>query len=206
VVNELARHTYSAGQEQASTVADDALRVDPLNPFCWTQASFHWRFAPGRLADTEHAARRAIDLSERGNPVRTYAAHTLAVIGRREEAIAVFDEMASALGNSPYGSISAFLSRALQGDADGAVGHVTPLLERSAHWVEYLAWFLAEGYALIGRRDDALRWLQESVERGFINYPVLATHDPFLESLRGDTGYEALMQQVQRRWQAFDAC
>jgi hypothetical protein len=72
--------------------------------------------------------------------------------------------------------------------------------------VEYLAWFLAEGYALIGRRDDALRWLQESVERGFINYPVLATHDPFLESLRGDTGYEALMQQVQRRWQAFDAC
>jgi hypothetical protein len=77
------------------------------------------------------------------------------------------------------------------------------VLEQSARWVEYLAWFLAEGYALIGRRDDALRWLRRAVYRGFINCPVLATHDPFLASLRGDAEFEELMQQVQRRWRAF---
>ena len=205
VVGELARHLYSAGQTHASTVIDEALRIDPLNPFVWAQVSFHQRVAAGRLAETEHAARRVIELSDRGNPVRTYAAHTLAVIGRREDAIAVYDEVASTLGASPYGSISAFLSLALQGDADGAIGHVTPLLAQAAHWVEYLAWFLADGYALIGRRDDALRWLRRAVDQGFINYLVLAKHDPFLESIRGDAEYEALMQQVQRRWQAFDA-
>ena len=69
------------------------------------------------------------------------------------------------------------------------------MLEQSARWVEYLAWYLAGGYALIGRRDDALRWLRQAIELGFINYPLLATHDPFLESLRGDAEYEALMQQ-----------
>jgi hypothetical protein len=64
---------------------------------------------------------------------------------------------------------------------------------------------LADGYALIGRRDEAIRWLKEAVDRGFINYPFLATRDPFLESLRGDAEYQALVQQVHQRWQAFDA-
>jgi hypothetical protein len=70
--------------------------------------------------------------------------------------------------------------------------------------VEYLALFLAGGYALIGRRDDALRWLKEAVRLGFINYPFF-TRAPFLESLRGDAEFQALMQQVERRWRAFEA-
>jgi len=134
-----------------------------------------------------------------------YAAYALALIGRREEAVKVFDEVTAALGNTPYGSISGFLGRALQLDEEGAVRHVTPQLEQAAHWVEYLGWFLADGYALIGRRDDALRWLREAVERGFINYPYLSKHDPFLESLHDDADFEELMRQVRRRWQAFEA-
>ena len=66
-------------------------------------------------------------------------------------------------------------------------------------------WLLADGFALIGRRDDALRWLREAVARGFINYPKLSRHDPFLESIRGDAEFEALMQQVKQRWQALSA-
>ena len=69
---------------------------------------------------------------------------------------------------------------------------VTPLLEQSARWVEYLALFLAGGYALIGRRDEALRWLKEAVRLGFINYPFF-TRAPFLESLRGDAEFQALL-------------
>ena len=174
-----------------------------LNPLNWVQRA--WRhFGAGRLAEAEQLTRRAIELADAGNPVRAYAAVTLAFLGRRDEAIALFEQVALTQGNSPYGSFSAFFARALQGDADGAVGHVTPLLEQSARWVEYLAWFLADGYALIGHRDDAIAWLRKAVDRGFINYPFLSTHDPFLESLRGDADYQALMQVVQRRWQAFE--
>ena len=134
-----------------------------------------------------------------------YGAYTLALIGRHDEAVAVYDDVASTLGNTPYGSLSAFLARAIVGDADGALVHVTPQVEQAAHWVEYMALFLAEGYALIGRRDDAMRWLKEAVARGFINYPFLDKRDPFLESIRGDAEFQALMQQVERRWHAFPA-
>ena len=206
VVMELARHLFSAGREHSDlgrSVSEMALQADPLNPLNWVQRSWT-HYTTGRLAEAEQATQRAIELSDPGNPARTYAAYGLVIGGRRPEAIALLDQVASAVGNTVYGSLSAFLARALQGDAPNAVGHVTATLEQSAHWVEYLAWFLANGYALIGRRDDALRWLRETVDRGFINYPVLARLDPSLESIRGDAEYKALMQQVERRWRAFE--
>jgi serine/threonine protein kinase len=205
ISTEWVRHLFSAGREltdRARSVLEEAHRVDPLNPLNWVQKAWFHHVA-GRPVEAEQAARRSIELSDPGVPPRAYGAYTLALIGRRDEAIGLFGEVAAALGHSPYGSLSAFYARALQGDAAGA-RHVTPLLEQSARWVEYMALFLAECYALIGRRDDALRWLQRAMQQGFINHPFLA-RDPFLESLRGDAEYEALMQQVQRRWQAFDA-
>ena len=200
------RHFQVAGQEHTDVcraIRETVFQLDPLNPLNWSQVAYH-HLAMGRLTPAESSLRRAVELSERGNPARTYAGFLLAMLGEREEAVRFLDEVATVLGNSPYGSLSAFLARALQGDAAAAVSHVTPLLEESARWVDYLAWMLADGFALIGHRDDSLRWLRRAVDQGFINYPMLSTLDPLLESIRGDAEYQALMQQVQRRWQAFN--
>lgn len=154
------------------------------------------------MVEAQAAARRAVELTERGNPARAIVSWWLAVVNMRDEAVAVFDDLGAAVPGTWPGSVSLFLGRSLRGDADGAVRHVTPQLEQAAYENEYLALFLADGYALIGHHEAALRWLRAAVERGFINYPFLAKHDPFLEPLRGHTGFEELMQQVQRRWQA----
>ncbi len=201
------RHLQAAGQEHTPfcrSIRETVFQIDPLNPLNWSQVAYH-HFSGERVAQAESSLRRAVELSERGSPARTYVGFLLAMLGQREEAVRILDEVATVLGNSPYGSLSAFLARALQGDANAAVRHVTPLLAQSARWVEYLAWMLADGFALIGHRDDSLRWLRQSVEQGFINYPILSTLDPLLESIRGDAEYQALMQQVQRRWLAFPA-
>jgi|SoiMethySBSTD1v2_1073268.scaffolds.fasta_scaffold47713_3 eukaryotic-like serine/threonine-protein kinase len=206
VARELMRHLNAAGQEHTSfcrSIRETVFQIDPLSPVNWSQVGYH-HFAGGRVAQAESSLRRALELSERGSPARTYVAFLLAMLGAREEAVGILDDVATALGSSPYGSISAFLARALEGDAEAAAGQVTPLLEQSARWVEYLAWLLADGYALIGHRDEALRWLRRAVDQGFINYPMLSKVDPLLESIRGDAKYQALMQQVQRRWQAFN--
>ena len=148
------------------------------------------------------AARRILHLTDRGNPARVYAAYYLALANVREEAIAVFEAEGSALPGTAYGSVSLFLSRALQGDAEGAVRHVTPQLEQAASWTEYLALFLADGYALIGHHDGAMRWLRTAVAQGFINYPYLATLDPFLANVRSDPRFAELMLEVRARWEA----
>jgi hypothetical protein len=75
-------------------------------------------------------------------------------------------------------------------------------LEQAASWTEYLALFLADGYSLIGRNDDAIRWLRTAVGLGFINYPILSTRDLLLANVRYDPRYEELMRMVKARWQA----
>ncbi len=205
VGRELTRLLLSAGQEQsraAGLVFEEVLKVDPLGPLSWGNSAAR-HFVAGRMVDAQAAARRAVELNERGNPARVVASWWLAVVNLRDDAVVNFDDLGAALPGVSYGSVSLFLGRALRGDADGAVRHVTPQLEQVAHGNEYLALFLAGGYALIGHHEAALRWLRVAVEQGFINYPFLAKHDPFLAPLRGDAGFEDLMQQVQRRWQAF---
>jgi hypothetical protein len=78
-------------------------------------------------------------------------------------------------------------------------------LEQAAAWMEYLALFLADGYSLIGRNDEAIRWLRMAVALGFINYPMLSRRDPFLANLRSDRRFEELMRTVEPRWQALGA-
>ncbi len=98
--------------------------------------------------------------------------------------------------------MSLFLSRALQGDNEGALTSVTAELQQAAIWTEYLALFLADGYALIGQYDAALRWLQTAVDQGFINYPYLTSRDPFLTNVRSDPRFTELMKGVKARWEA----
>jgi len=208
VLAELNRYLLTAGQEQGEAawlLAEESIRMDPLAPL--SRAQHTWRhFAAGRFAETEWDARRILELTDRGNPARVYAAYYLALVNLQDEAIEIFEAEGAALAATPYGSLSLFLSLALQKNAAGAVAHVTAQLEQAAHWTEYLALFLADGYALIGHRDGALKWLRAAVNRGFINYPYLATQDPFLEPVRKEPEFEELMQEVKRRWEALEVC
>jgi hypothetical protein len=63
--------------------------------------------------------------------------------------------------------------------------------------------FLADGFALAGMPERAMPWLEIAVERGFINHPFLARHDPALESLRSHPRFAQLMDVVRGRWDAF---
>ena len=59
-------------------------------------------------------------------------------------------------------------------------------------------------YAMLGKTDEALRWLSRGVELGFINYPFLSGHEPYLASVRGDPRFGDLMVRVKREWEAFE--
>lgn len=206
VLNELARHCFSAGKEQterARAIQEESMKVDPLSPLNWAQSA--WRFAiAGDRTETISASRRVLELTGTGNPARVYAAYYLALVDQREEAIRVFDAESAVLGDSPYGSLSLFLSRALQNDAAGAARAVGPRLEKAAYWTEYLAYYLADGYALIGHRDEALKWLRTAIDGGFINYPVIAKLDPFLEPIRNDAEFGTLAEHARERWQSLE--
>jgi len=61
---------------------------------------------------------------------------------------------------------------------------------------------LVHFYALIGKKEDALRNLKKSIESGFFNFPYIS-NDPFLDNIRGTKEFKNLLAQAKRRHQAF---
>ena len=67
------------------------------------------------------------------------------------------------------------------------------------------SWEVASGYAVLGEKEEALRWLRNAVDRDLINCPFLSEYDPFLENLRSEKAFQELMKYVRERWESFDA-
>ena len=89
---------------------------------------------------------------------------------------------------------------AMRGDADGARGLLTPdLTGRLWPDLQY-AYFVAQAYVGLGDHAEALRWLEQSVRRGFVHHPYLNGRDPLLAPLRADAGFRGLMVEVGHEW------
>jgi non-specific serine/threonine protein kinase len=64
--------------------------------------------------------------------------------------------------------------------------------------------FVAEAYAVLNYKDNALNWVENSINHGFINYPLLNEYDPFLEQIRGEERFKKLMERVKYEWENFE--
>jgi hypothetical protein len=63
---------------------------------------------------------------------------------------------------------------------------------------------MAQAQAVLGRRDEALRWLERAKDRGFLDAPFLEEVDPLLERLRGEPKFGELMRRVRQDWERFE--
>ena len=57
---------------------------------------------------------------------------------------------------------------------------------------------------LPGMKVEALDWLENAVDRGFVNYPFISEYDPFLKNIRGEPRFKKLMERVKHEWENFE--
>ena len=102
------------------------------------------------------------------------------------------------------GMFARFCVAALQGDRDRALAAMTPDLELLAGRDIQLSLMIGSCYAMLGLVSDAVSWLRQAMHRGFINYPLLAEHDPFLKALHDQSRFVSLMERAKREWETFE--
>ena len=201
VLAELCRFSSTAGLRNHGSFVERIVRIDPLTPVTPSVVST-WHNVNGRHTEVAPAARRAVAMAPTPSMLHIISAWEIAEAGFHEEACDILARVRTAMDGTVPGSWAAFLGHALERNAEEALRHVTPDLEHAVAGNEIGARTMAHGYVLIGRPDDALRWLRTAVGAGFINYPCLTEHDAFLGPLRADPRFGQLMDEVRPRWEA----
>jgi len=192
------------GKPEAGTaLVRRLLDLDPLTPMyqCW----------PGILAMLQGDFDEAVEpfvtslRLEPTNPqIRALHGQALALAGERSEARQVFATLATEMPETFFGGLARLYERALAGDRQGVIETATEELRTNAAADPFYAWNVAEAFALVDDRAEAVAWLERAADRGFLNHPLLAERDPLLASLRADPAFAALMQRVEARWKAFE--
>ena len=139
------------------------------------------------------------------NPMgRLFYVWVLALNRRHDELVRVLDAFAPAERDTVPARAARFLAHAHIHRDQRAVELVTPELEVVAMTNDVFARVLAEGYAMAGMPEEAIRWLSVAVDRGYVNHPFLARYDPSFEPVRTHRGFQQLLEVVLERWQGFE--
>jgi len=173
-----------------------------LDPHISTSVS-HTYWMMGRYQE-------ALDTVDRDRDWGADEALVLESMGRYDEAFAIFDDRRKRLvkngalpGSQAFHIIEGF-EWIVRGD------------ERAFERIEEFRQFpdpeglfyIARGLVRIGRHDDAIEMLDRTERDGFFCYPIFA-RDPWLDPLRGDARFVAILKRAEERMRnaqrAFDA-
>ena len=131
-----------------------------------------------------------------GDPMaRLFYIWALILNERVDAARAVLELFPSKVRDTVPARIADFLVRAAVANGRAAPPR-PPDIDLAATAGDVFPRMLAQGHALAGMPDDAIRCLRVAIDRGFINYPFLAHHDPFFEPIRGLSSFHGLMDLV----------
>jgi len=197
-------HTLVGRVDEAYPLAERLARVDPLTPLSvfWATVLDVWG---GRFDVPSEEVTKWFRLEPQNPAALGGCARHLAYCSRYDEARALIR------GNVPTGLEDVFtretllLQHALDGEPARLRELVTEDFERTAWRDPQFSYFVADCHALAGLKEEALDWLSNAVDRGFINYPFIAEHDPALGSIRGEPRFRDIAARAKYEWEHFEA-
>jgi len=198
---ELERIACSSGHEtDARALLEQMLATDPLSMITHV-AGVAAAIQFGRPEAHYETARRFLEAAPEWAMLRSIHALSRIHAGHPDDARRIAEAAPPEDVPTLSGQICAFLTHALAGRPDKALPCFSDDAKTAARRVEYWSWCLAQCFALIDDRDTALDWLENAVNRGLINYPLLSRHDRILRRLHGHPRFDALLGRVRVEWE-----
>jgi TolB-like protein/Flp pilus assembly protein TadD len=188
---------------EAEAIVDRLTQVDPLEWLThWCQGAVYVYAGQYDLALEPWRGMYEREPEHPGGLV-SYAI-LLAYRGEIPSALAVLEGAIAAKSPNAFLKFARILKHALLGNAQGVEGEITPDLEKTALRDPWWCHWIATVYAILAAVPQAIRWAEQAVSVGFINYPMLSERDPFLTRLRGEPRYEALLEKAKHQWESFE--
>jgi non-specific serine/threonine protein kinase len=197
-------YIYYVGKISAALpLVERKMRIDPLNPDTLLIHGASYVY-DGR-SDLALVPLRKCYQIDPENPwaIASYS-YALAYNKQYDEAFSVIDQAAKTSPDNAFTKSAILLKCALQQDKEKALREMTPVLQETFKRDAGFSFLVSEAMALFGEKKESMDWLENAVNRGFINYPLLAEKDPFLANIRGEERFKKLMERVKYEWEHFE--
>ncbi len=180
--------------DESEAHVERLLLIDPLTPL--TSCMPGWKAVlQGRFSAAIQPYEKMLAMDPANPFARLFCIWAYVLNDKHEEVAEAFAEFPEEAMGHPAVQVAALF-------AGKSKGPVAPHTEAAAAENEMLARTLAQGLAVAGDYDGAERWLRTAMERGFTNYPYLSSFDPFFAPLRGRPGFEDVLKEMRKRWEA----
>ncbi len=199
----LVTYCYVGNNAAACPLADRLAEIDPLNPWTPKARATVLGFCQGRFNSSLAFLERSLTLRD-DHSARHCLAFALACVGRFKDAVAALEPIGLSAGNDALVQLCRLLRLALQGEKEKMPELLSPEFVAAARRSAIWSYYAANVYAIVGDWEQTLEWLENAVNRGFINYPFLCEYDPFLARLRSNSRFRRLMARVKGEWKRFE--
>jgi TolB-like protein len=200
----LQAHTTVGRLDEAYPLAERLARVDPLTPIS-VSGTVDLDVMGGRFDVPSEELTKWFRLEPQNPTALFFCAGQLAACSRYDEARELIRGNVRADLEDISTRLTLLLEGALDGDSSRFREIMTEDFRRTARRDPQWSYCVADILAFAGVKQEALDWLSNAVERGFINYPFIAEHDPALESIRGEPRFREILTKVKHEWEKFDA-
>jgi len=194
---------FHLGQpEKAKPVMEKLLLIDPLTPVNqMVPALIHW--LQGQLVETLYYMRRYYQKEPESVMASWYLGQLLVITRSNDAAEFVLEKWKSDSKDIFYEMLM-WMYHAFIGDKTEALKYINESTLMISWDDGYLSWFIAGWYALLDEKELAMKYIERIHEKGMINYPLLAEHDPLLENIRNEPRFKKLLKTVKKEWEEFD--
>ncbi len=179
--------------DEALRISDALVALDPLSPVVRLSCGYILML-DGQLDGAICEAEEAFHTDPRSPSSRLFLMLPLIHAGRWEEAMGLAAEMPGRPHDN-WGRCVRLYEAALRGEESDAP--VDDELIRAARRDETFSWMLAECLGRLGRKGEAMDWLENAVSFGFTNTRFLAESDALLAPLREEPRFQALMDRAE---------
>jgi non-specific serine/threonine protein kinase len=187
----------------ARALMERLLQVDPLTSINLAMYGMVAMF-DGCYVEALSLIQRSVEIDPANPTHRMLHALMLAANGSPTQAATLLDTVSQDTPGMAWGKLASAMACALRGDRDGVLRVMTPELRAAAMWDDIFSWWSADCFALVDEREAALDFVERAVEFGYINFPFLSEHEPFLANIREEPRFVRLMERVRRAWNAFE--
>jgi serine/threonine protein kinase/Tfp pilus assembly protein PilF len=195
-------YSITGKASEAYATVDIMKAHDPLNPWWHSILSDCYQYDCQFYAALEQS--RLYYQAERTSPmaIGNYS-WALTSNGMRDEALAVINDAGPESTRNVQTVFYLLLKYALLKDKESAWRLMTTEFQKTCRRDAEWSYILAERLSLLGTKKEALDWLENAINRGFIDYPLFQC-DPFLDGIRGEEQFRKLMEHAKYEWEYFE--